>query len=300
VLAVATRLWPGARVSVELLAGGITNENFKVTVGAGSYVVRLFAPGAELLLIDRAAECEITAAVARLGVGPEVVATLPDQGALVTRFIEGRRVTAEQMAERDVLRQVVRALRLVHAEADAPKVLDPFRDISSYSGGALSRGVETHPDFSWGTGLAREVQAPVGYSSTALCHGDLLNANFIQATDGIHIVDWEYAGQGDPLFDLANLSINHRFSPDDDAILLELYQGHADEVNLARIRVLRFVSAVREAAWSYLQAAISPLDVDFTAYADGCLDTMRQAAAEPSFADALRLLRRSPAGGPAS
>ena len=36
------------------------------------------------------------------------------------------------------------------------------------------------------------------------CHNDLLNANFIDDGTRIRIVDWEYAGMGDPFFDLGN------------------------------------------------------------------------------------------------
>ena len=41
------------------------------------------------------------------------------------------------------------------------------------------------------------------------CHNDLLNANFIDDGERIRIVDWEYAGMGDPFFDLGNFSVNH-------------------------------------------------------------------------------------------
>ena len=46
------------------------------------------------------------------------------------------------------------------------------------------------------------------------CHNDLLNANFIDDGARIRIVDWEYAGMGDPFFDLGNFSINHELTPD--------------------------------------------------------------------------------------
>ena len=44
------------------------------------------------------------------------------------------------------------------------------------------------------------------------CHNDLLNANFIDDGQRIRIVDWEYAGMGDPFFDLGNFSINHELT----------------------------------------------------------------------------------------
>jgi len=52
-----------------------------------------------------------------------------------------------------------------------------------------------------------------------------LNANFIDDGERIRIVDWEYAGMGDPFFDLGNFSINHELSPEEDAWLIEAYDG---------------------------------------------------------------------------
>ena len=55
------------------------------------------------------------------------------------------------------------------------------------------------------------------------CHNDLLNANFIDDGDRLRIVDWEYAGMGDPFFDLGNFSVNHGLSLDEDLVLLAAY-----------------------------------------------------------------------------
>ena len=296
----ARELWPRAAAVIEPLTGGITNENYKVTVGADAYVIRVFGQDAELLLIDRARECEITALAARIGVGPELVAARLDRGVLVTRFIPGNTVTAAQLHDPAMLREVAQTLRKVHEVPDEIGRLDPFRDVDYYATEAFNRGVQAHQDFHDALVLAGEIADLVSYAPSGLCHGDLLSANFICSDRGVFVVDWEYAGRGDPLFDLANMSVNHQFTPDQDALLLEFYQGRADPADLAKVRVLRFISALREAGWSYLQLAISALDVDFGAYADACLDNMRQAAAEPSFTGALAGLRRGRAAGAGS
>ena len=59
------------------------------------------------------------------------------------------------------------------------------------------------------------------------CHNDLLNANFIDDGARIRIVDWEYAGMGDPFFDLGNFSINHELTPEEDEVLLAAYDGRS-------------------------------------------------------------------------
>ena len=100
-----------------------------------------------------------------------------------------------------------------------------------------------------------------------ICHNDLLNANFLD--DGqIRILDWEYAGMGDPAFDLANFSTHHEFTNDQDRWLLECYFGEVTAENWARIKLLKVISDFREAMWAMVQIGISKLDFNFRNYAD--------------------------------
>jgi len=70
----------GADVRIERLEGGITNRNFRVDVAGASYVVRLAGADTELLGIDRAVERAAAEAAASVGIGPEVVLSIPEQG----------------------------------------------------------------------------------------------------------------------------------------------------------------------------------------------------------------------------
>jgi aminoglycoside phosphotransferase (APT) family kinase protein len=77
------------RESVEELAGGLTNTNYKVVTPAGVYVVRVSAKDAGLLAIDRENEYLNTVSAADAGVGAPVVDYLPEQSLLVLEFILG-------------------------------------------------------------------------------------------------------------------------------------------------------------------------------------------------------------------
>ena len=73
-------------------------------------------------------------------------------------------------------------------------------------------------------------------------------AIFAQAENGgLRILDWEYAGMGDVFFDLANLSRHHDFSETQDVLLLQAYFGQATPQRLARLRLMRVASDLREA-----------------------------------------------------
>jgi thiamine kinase-like enzyme len=97
---------------------------------------------------------------------------------------------------------------------------------------------------------------------------------------------------GDIFFDLANFSVNHELTPDEDAALLSAYDGDRPRsdraARLARLSLMRVVSDFREAMWGVLQQGISTLDVDFVAYAGEHFQRLLGNASTPGFERALR------------
>jgi len=292
---IVSRLWPGAQAAVESLGGGITNENYRVTVGGAAYVVRIGGKDTELLGIDRAVEHAATLAAAAAGVGPEVVAFLEDEGVLVTRFVAGRPVPPEEMRRPEAIRRAAAALRRFHEGRPIAGRFDSFRIVEAYRDTAAAHGVRIPEAYAWARERAAEVERARGAQPLRPCHCDLLNANFIDDGSSIRIVDWEYAGMGDVFFDLANFSINHELAGDENRVLLEAYFGKARGREFASLVLMRFMSDFREAMWGVVQQGISRLDFDFVAYADEHFARLERTAAEPAFAEALELLQSTQA-----
>jgi thiamine kinase-like enzyme len=110
-----------------------------------------------------------------------------------------------------------------------------------------------------------------------LCHNDLLPANLIDDGARLWLVDWEYAGAGHPLFDLANASANVGLADDQERVLLKAYRGYVDPRDLDELRIFRAVSLLREALWSMIQSVASDIDFDYRAYAAENLTAFREA-----------------------
>ena len=264
--ALAARIWPGRELQLEPLGGGITNHNFKVVADGEAYVLRIAGADTELLGIDRSAEHAAAQAAADLGVAPEVVAFV--DGSLVTRFVEGQPVPLEEMRQPETLRETAALLRRVHEGPAFPARFDSFRVVEAYRDTALAHGVRLPPAYERAKARADEIERTLGPQPLHPCHNDLLNANFIRSTDGIRIVDWEYAGMGDLFFDLANFSVNNELTSQDSDVLLEAYFGRVDDEHQEHLRLMRFMSDFREAMWGVVQQGISNLDFDFVDYAD--------------------------------
>ena len=285
--AAVLRLWPGRAVELSELGGGITNHNFKVAVDGEVFVLRLGGAKTDLLGIDRAVEYAAGKRAFEVGVGPEVIAFVREEGWLVARFIDGQPVPPEEIRRPDVLQRVASALRAFHSAPAIPGCFDAHSVVEEYRREAEAHGVRIPSTYKDAREVSERIRAARGPQPSVPCHNDLLNANFLD--DGsIRIVDWEYAGMGDRFFDLANFSVNHEFSIEEDRRLLHAYFGVELETDLASLRLMRFMSDFREAMWGVLQSGISELDFDFTGYAAKHFARLSATAEQQAFAQYLR------------
>jgi thiamine kinase-like enzyme len=273
----AERVWPGLDVSVEPLGGGITNRNFKVEAGGQEFVLRIGGKDTELLGIDRAAEHAASCVAAELGLGPEVVAFIEPEGYLVTRYVDG------EVGKVD-LDRVGAALRQLHDGPALPARFDSFRVVEAYRATAHERGVAVPSAYVRAKEIADQIERRRSGTTYRPCHNDLLSANFIDDGTRLWLVDWEYAGMGDPFFDLGNFAVNNALGEEGENELLAAYGSNDGEA----LVLMRFMSDFREAMWGIVQLAISELDFDFAAYAEEHFERLARTAAEPRFLSALQ------------
>jgi thiamine kinase-like enzyme len=263
--------WSGAgRIEAEYISGGITNRNYHLRVDGESFFVRLAGEETEALGIDRANERAAVEAAAAVGIGPEVVAFLPEHGCLVTEWIEGREIPPDELRRHEVLSSLVSSIKAFHGYPEIPGKFSPFRVVELYRESAERRGVKVPEVYWWLLERAREVEKALQQDPAPVrpCHNDLLNANFLLQGGQVKIVDYEYAGMGDVYFDLGNLSVNNDFDDETDLALLDLYFGAATPPRVARLKLMRLMSDFREAMWGVMQQALSTLDFDYEDYAN--------------------------------
>ncbi|HYM51157.1 MAG TPA: choline/ethanolamine kinase family protein [Candidatus Limnocylindrales bacterium] len=275
--------WHGRVQSVEPLEGGITNRNYRVEVDGVRYVMRVPAERGDLLGIDRQAEHDASLLAASVGVGPEVVAFVSPPGLLITRFIEGVPVPADAVRDPRMLARIAEALRRVHAAGRLAATFSPFRVVEAYARTAVQHGVTLPDAFTRARACAAEIERALPAHPPRFCHNDLLNANFIDDGRLIRIVDWEYAGMGDPFFDFGNFAVNHALDEAQEQNLLDAYFGEVSAAAPAHLRLMRIMSDFREAMWGLVQQGVSSLDFDFAGYARKHFDRLLEAAADPGF-----------------
>jgi aminoglycoside phosphotransferase (APT) family kinase protein len=283
----AVREWTGRRLLATPITAGITNRNFRVDVDDETFVVRLAGVDTHLLGIDRESEYAAGRAAAAAGVGPEIYKYLPHLGCLITRFVQGTSIPTEDLEREEVLASVIGSIRAFHACPTIPSSFPVFRICENYARLAAGRGVIVPKEWDEAHALGARIESAMDRApmQPVPCHNDLLNANFLRDEAHTWIVDYEYAGMGDPFFDLGNLSINNGLSDEAQTKLLRLYFGAPLDVHRARLALMRIVSDMREAMWGVLQQAISTLDFDYVDYADRHFARLLKNASDPRFRD---------------
>jgi len=277
--------WRGHEPTITPIEAGRTNRNYRVEVGSATFFLRLSHEDTALLGIDRVAEYEAALAAAASGVGPEVVAHLPEHGCLITAWVAGEPLAEGDMEQESVLADVVRVVSTIHAGPALPATFDAFRIVEAYRRMSVERGVPIPEAYGPAHAHAERIEAAFARAPVPArpCHNDLLSDNFLKGTDGFWLVDYEYSGMGDPFFDLGNLSINNGLSEASQETLLRLMFVEPTQAHRARLQLMRIMSDYREAMWGVIQQGLSTLDIDYVAYADRHFERLLRSMADERF-----------------
>lgn len=273
-------LWTeGSGLTVTALPGGITNRNYRIDIAGEAFVVRVGIPGAEVLGIDREREYRCLVAASASGAAPEVVYCRPAEGVLVTRFVPGRALAPGEMFPPEGVARVVQTMRRYHNGPAFAGSFSPFRTLDEYLSAARHGNSPLPSDIDGLYAALARLSAALqpGGRMVRPCHNDLWGPNLIDDGQRVVVVDWEYAGMGDPYFDLANFAIYHCPSDAADAALLRAYSGEVQSGPLARLKLLRAVAELREAMWYVVARQIAADRSDFNEHAQTHFDRCRTA-----------------------
>jgi thiamine kinase-like enzyme len=275
---------------------GLTNLVFRVGTPERHFWLRLPGPHSAAYL-DRAAEAHNARAAAEAGVTPALIHAGAD-GTMATEFVEGARPLPELgLISHDSLRLIASCFRRLHHLAA------PFRGTFDALGSA-HRYLARHPR----TGRIAERMAAIiermretkaalddGSVPLAPCHCDPVPENVLVGRDRALLLDWEYAGMADPLWDLAYFASTAALPATGEALLLHAYLGRsANDAEHARIALHKAEAAGLAAAWAFMREADSSgsAAARFGAYAEASLTEAEARFGAKDFSAMLELARR--------
>ncbi len=261
--------WAGRTVTVEPIAAGLTNANYRVVVDGRPVFVRIPGPSTDLLAVDRANEAHNTMAASESGVGPRVLHHLPEHGVLVLEWLPGRTMSNEAFAAEDMPARIAVALRRLHAGPRFRDDFDMFRLSERYLRVCDERSFPVPDGYRELVPAVSRIEAAFAERPlpTVPCHNDLLAENYLDDGTDLHIVDYEYSGNNDPTFELGNTCQELGWDDARVEALCAAYFGAARPALLARMRLNMIMSDVGWTLWAAIQARISSIDYDFWGWA---------------------------------
>ena len=261
---------------LDRLGGAMTNTSYKLTTDVGTYVLRLAGEGTSDY-VDRSAEAHNARMAAAVGVNVEVLYFDAREGTMLTRFVDGYGMDEEGFS-RDprAPARAAMALRRIHDLGDVFRSrFDVFARIDGYLN--LLRGMRVPLPEDYHEVRREMVAVPRALEASPIplmaCHNDPWPGNLLDAGESIYIIDWEYSGMNDPVWDLGDLSVEAGFGTEQDRKMLEAYYGGgAPPALYSRLEIYKALSDFHWSLWAMVQHAGGNPAEDFGTYALGRLE----------------------------
>lgn len=243
--------------------GGMTNHTYEVEAKGKKFLFRLPGEGTEQL-INRGDEKVSSELASEIGVDTELIYFNAETGIKLASYIEGAvTMSPQSMREPENLKETAELFQKLHTCGRDTKVaFEVFEMAEGYERIILEHGVEFYSDYAEVRKAVMDIKEETDlYPGRKVpCHNDPLCENWVRGTERMYLVDWEYAGMNDPMWDLADLSIEAEYGDREDELLLEVYfNGKADKGEKLRFYANKIYL---DFLWSLWGKTRVPYDVD--------------------------------------
>ena len=251
--------------------GGLTNLVHLVETPEARVIVRIPGEGTEEY-INRSIEITNATAAWRAGISAEVLWADAATGEMVTRAIDNiETMTPALFASRDGSpERAGKALAKLHNSGESFEFrFELFAMIDEYLKVLETKDVDLPKGYHEVVKAAEPAKEALNANPSRLapCHCDPLCENFLDDGDVMWIVDWEYSGMNDPLWDVGDLSVESEMSEAQEAELLRGYFGREPTAKEeGRVVIYKAMCDLLWTLWGLIQHADDNPAEDFWAY----------------------------------
>lgn len=241
-------------------AGGMTNANFKVITSKGNYILRMPGKCTEEM-ISRSSEKYNSKIGYLLDINVDTIYFNEAEGIKITKYIDQAETLSPQTARlEENMKQTSRLLKKLHtSHVELQSTFDVFRELLKYESliqeaqGTYYTGYEAvRRDFF----KFKDTIEKIGWDHLP-CHNDLVAENFIKNKKRMYLIDWEYAGSNDPMWDIAAHLLECEFNENEEELFLKYYFEDSPclEVHRQKILISKILQDVLWSAWTIAKEA---------------------------------------------
>jgi thiamine kinase-like enzyme len=222
----AHRLFPALPIKMaKRIHGGWTNMTMLLETSETALVGR--SPGKNSNdFIDRTSESGNIKIAYQLGLAPQIVLDKQD-GVLLTQYLDNpKAMTPTLLKNTRHLHMSLRILKLLHeSKHNLVNDIDVFaRNDRMFETLALHQVIlpQAFQEIKNELNKVREIINKLNIQKVP-CHNDACPGNFIESNGCMKLIDWEYSGNNDPLWDLVALSNEGEFSEEQNKTMFRIY-----------------------------------------------------------------------------
>ena len=217
------------------LAGGKTNQSYLITADNRRWVLRLNAFDATDFGIDRTREAAVIQCAVVADLAPAVAYCSPEDGILITEFIDGEHWQPQTLDNPEHLAQLLNLVRSVHSLDVDTATIDYFAHGEHYFAQLTAAKIKVPLTLHHERDqlLEQRERNPWRNQIAHLCHHDISPTNVIEFDGRLTLIDWEYAARGSRAFDYAGLATEWNLPL--ERLQTELGIGFTELSNAARL-----------------------------------------------------------------
>lgn len=236
--------------SIEPVQSGQSRDCYRLTGKHARALFKFDRSVRDAFANPRLEEARIQREAASRGFAPDVL--FVDHECIMTEYLTATPLAVDAIREHDVLKELGTLLREVHSL--------PLSTLDSDLVSAARRYAASIDDPAM-TARCLDAIAGVPATAEALCHNDVVAGNILRSAS-LFLIDWEYARNHSPLFDLATVIAHHALTADEARILLNAY----DASGVSARDLSRYQTAYHALHWLWL-ASREPQHPDLAAIA---------------------------------
>ncbi len=276
--------------------GGLTNRVFLIDSARGAHVLRIPGKGTEEY-INRAVEAVAARAAARAGVSPEVIATTEDGLMLTVAIPDAVTLSPEGFASiAGAPTRAAQVLRKLHGSGETFAFrFELFAMIDDYLKVLSGKTIDLPNGYHDVLASADAVRHALNAHALPLtaCHCDPLSENFLDTGSRMWLVDWEYSGMNDPLWDLGDVIVEAKLAPDKETEFIHAYfSGAPSAAEQGRVVIYKAMCDLLWTLWGLIQHANNNPADDFWVYATGRFERCKALMATSEFAEHVKAVSR--------
>jgi thiamine kinase-like enzyme len=214
--AVLAQIPEWAAASYSQLKGGLTNPCWLIELGDRKAVLKIDEAARHEPFDSRPEEARIQMRAAKQGLANKVIHVTDT--VLMTEYIEGVVWSAGCLDVEENLEKLAAAMRKMHSLPLTGRTFDAIGAARGYAQSIKNDAV----DSSKVRDCVAKIEAMPLPHNLCCCHNDMVAANIIYVPE-VRFLDWEYACDNDPFFDIATIVAHHKLATDRANFLLDAY-----------------------------------------------------------------------------